>query len=312
MIDDSLRRRLESLNRGPIPIASHKDATPAQNSSPAKSTAPMNTTSAPRQIAGLLRSGETVETSLGQHLRIRLPMDSLWPTGRQLVAARQDFLLSHVAAARQAIEPSIVLNPEFASLVAALPDRTIALDLETCGLAGSALFLIGMLRQVDGQPTVELLLARNYAEEAAVLASLWQTLPNCDVMLTFNGKSFDWPMVLERSIRHRLPTVGWAPPTKTQIQNAHLVGGPHPTKVHIDVLHHARRRWRKHLPNCRLQTLEWHVCRRHRAADIPSHCIPAVYADYVRTGFERDMDTVLHHNALDLVTLFDLALRLAA
>ena len=48
------------------------------------------------------------------------------------------------------------------------------------------------------------------------------------------------------------------------------------------------------------------------AADIPGNAIPAVYADYVRTGFERDMDTVLYHNALDLVTLFDLALRLAA
>jgi uncharacterized protein YprB with RNaseH-like and TPR domain len=77
-------------------------------------------------------------------------------------------------------------------------------------------------------------------------------------------------------------------------------------------LHHARRRWRGHLPNCRLQTLERHVCRRSRAVDIPGHAIPGVYADYVRTGFERDMDTVLYHNAIDLVTLFDLAHRLAA
>ena len=45
--------------------------------------------------------------------------------------------------------------------------------------------------------------------------------------------------------------------------------------------------------------------------DIPGHRIPAVYAEYVRTGFERDMDTVLYHNAIDLVTLFDLSLRLA-
>jgi hypothetical protein len=58
--------------------------------------------------------------------------------------------------------------------------------------------------------------------------------------------------------------------------------------------------------------LEWHVCRRTRAADIPGHAIPAAYAQYVRTGFERDMDIVLYHNALDLVTLFDLAHRLAA
>jgi uncharacterized protein YprB with RNaseH-like and TPR domain len=113
-------------------------------------------------------------------------------------------------------------------------------------------------------------------------------------MISFNGKTFDWPMVRERSVRHRLKL-----PTEAQF-------------AHIDVLHHARRRWRKKLPNCRLQTLEWHVCRRRRTDDIPGHRIPAVYAEYVRTGFERDMDTVLYHNALDLVTLFDLALRLAA
>ena len=102
-------------------------------------------------------------------------------------------------------------------------------------------------------------------------------------------------MVLERSVRHRLQN----PKQLAQF-------------THIDILHHARRRWRKQLPNCKLQTLEWHVCRRRRTADIPGSQIPAVYANYVRTGFERDMDTVLRHNALDLVTLFDLALRLAA
>jgi hypothetical protein len=213
----------------------------------------------------------------------------------QLVASRQEYLQTQLAAAREAIEPTIVLDAEFSALIAALPDRAIALDLETCGLAGAALFLIGLCRQIDGQPTIELLLARNYAEEAAVLASLWKTIADCDVLVTFNGKSFDWPMVIERSVRHRLQTAA-----------------VHDRLVHIDILHHARRRWKKTLPNCRLQTLEWHVCRRRRTDDIPGHRIPAVYADYVRTGFERDMDSVLHHNALDLVTLFDLALRMAA
>ena len=46
--------------------------------------------------------------------------------------------------------------------------------------------------------------ARNYAEESAVLATLWQTIADHQVLLTFNGKTFDWPMVIERSIRHRL------------------------------------------------------------------------------------------------------------
>jgi uncharacterized protein YprB with RNaseH-like and TPR domain len=303
MIDESLRSRLEALNRAPIAAQTapaHTNGEAASSrlslSKPAAGrTTPRSTFPPTKLISGLLHSGDIVETPYGPHLRIRLQLEHLWPNGAQLIAARQDFLQSQLAAAQYAIEPSLLLAPEFATLVGALPDRAIGLDLETCGLAGSALFLIGLFRQIDGQPTIELLLARNYSEEPAVLATLWQTIADHHVLLTFNGKTFDWPMVLERSVRHRLQP--------TAATNNFL---------HIDILHHARRRWRKYLPNCRLQTLEQHVCRRHRTDDIPGHRIPGVYADYVRTGFERDMDSVLHHNALDLVTLFDLALRLAA
>ncbi len=320
MIDESLRRRLEALNRGPIRAPSRQFRVNGEAASATRQiAAPLIESPPPRSAPsqacctpGLLRSGDVVETNVGQHTRIRLPLERLWQNGPQLLAARQEFLRSQAIMAQSAVEPTLVMDTEFVSFVAALPDRTVALDLETCGLAGSALFLIGLLRQIGGEPTIEFLLARNYSEEAAVLTTLWQTIADCQVLLTFNGKTFDWPMVLERSVRHRLPTVGWTPPTSDPTCASKLVGNAHATKVHIDVLHHARRRWRKQLPNCRLQTLEWHICRRRRTDDIPGHRIPAVYADYVRTGFERDMDTVLHHNALDLVTLFDLALRLAA
>ena len=80
--------------------------------------------------------------------------------------------------------------------------------------------------------------------------------------------------------------------------------------VHVDMLHHARRRWRRQLPDCRLQTLEQLICRRSRAGDIPGHRIPAAYADFVRTGFERDLEAIFYHNAMDLVTFLDLSLRL--
>jgi uncharacterized protein YprB with RNaseH-like and TPR domain len=186
------------------------------------------------------------------------------------------------------------MEAEFAALVAAMPERMLLLDLETCGLGGAALFLAGVLRQVDAVPTVELLVARNYAEEHAVLESLWQIIANQEVLVTFNGKAFDWPMVLDRSVRYRLEAA--RSPRKL---------------LHVDMLHHARRRWRRQLPDCRLQTLERFVCRRSRSGDIPGHRIPAAYADYVRTGFERDMEAILYHNAMDLVTLLDLSLRLA-
>jgi uncharacterized protein YprB with RNaseH-like and TPR domain len=308
-MDESLRKRLESLNRGPMPAASPISAAAKkvvevamQAIAPRRPSralvdqpAPRSASSSARAAAGLLQRGEVVDTPVGQHLRICMEIDQLWQGGTNLLAARQEFLRLVTTSTTTNGSQSPPSAHEFTSFIAALPDRTLALDLETCGLAGSALFLIGVLRQVAGVPRVELLLSRNYGEEAAVLFSLWQIVADHDVLLTFNGKSFDWPMVVERSVRHRLPV-----PANRELW------------THIDVLHHARRRWKRQLPNCRLQTLERHVCRRTREGDIPGHAIPAAYANYVRTGFEREMEAVLYHNALDLVTLFDLAHRLAA
>ena len=264
-MDESLRKRLESLNRGPMPapLAGTARAKPAVDvamraASPRQSVrTPIEpslarATSSPAQsAAGMLQLGAVVETPVGQHLRIDVPLDQLWRGGANLLAARQEFLRLMTTSTPPRSEPAAVQIREFASFIAALPDRTLALDLETCGLAGSALFLIGVLRQTAGVPRVELLLARNYGEEAAVLYSLWQIVADHDVLLTFNGKSFDWPMVVERSVRHRLPV----PVDRQQW-------------THIDMLHHARRRWKRQLPNCRLQTLERarlpaHARRRH-------------------------------------------------
>lgn len=294
MLDEPLRRRLESLNRGPLPekgdiLLFERDGGAERKRQPKSRMSPFSV----KPIPGLVRRGEVVANEAGEHLRIRLPLEELWPGGTRLVAARQEHLHMLLAESHAAVEPRVVFGDDFAALVAALPDRLLLLDLETCGLAGAALFLVGLLRWVDGEPTVEMLFARDYAEEQAVLHSLWQTLPRHDVLATFNGKSFDWPMVVDRTARYRMP-------------------GPSAHPTHVDLLHHARRRWRGHLPDCRLQTIERLVCRRARVGDVPGQLIPGVYADYVRTGFEREIDAVLYHNAVDLVTLLDVALRLAS
>jgi uncharacterized protein YprB with RNaseH-like and TPR domain len=307
MLDEGLRRRLEALNRGALPTDALAVRTVAPPVAAATSpTATVKSVPIGKPIPGILQQGEVIETSAGEHLRIRLPIDTLWPKGSQLVAGRQAQLQRLLTEAQQAVEPTVVMDAEFAELVAAMPERVLMLDLETCGLSGAALFLAGVLRHLDGVPTVELLLARNYAEEPAVLESLWQTLAGQEVLVTFNGKAFDWPMVLDRSVRYRLNTR-----VAARLSSPKSSDAANSTLLHLDVLHHARRRWRRQLPDCRLQTLEQFVCRRNRLGDIPGHRIPAAYADFVRTGFERDMDAILYHNAMDLVTLLDLTLRLA-
>jgi uncharacterized protein YprB with RNaseH-like and TPR domain len=72
---------------------------------------------------------------------------------------------------------------------------------------------------------------------------------------------------------------------------------------HLDLLHLARRRWRDELPDCRLQTLERHVCRRWRSGDVPSDEVPGLYHDYVRDGDPYRLVPVFHHNLLDVITM---------
>jgi uncharacterized protein YprB with RNaseH-like and TPR domain len=282
-LDESLRTRLEALNRGPMPAPSLGVIQRAAGAAARKlrSTPPTSSawrTGLVKAIPGLVRRGERVASGAGEHWRVCIPVDAIWPGGEELVRRRCEAL-------RNAGESEGWFG-EF-------PDGVAFLDLETCGLAGSALFLAGVLRPIDDRLAVELLLARDYSEEPAVLASLWQRLTGVSSLLTFNGKSFDWPMVVDRSRRHLL-----AKGAVTEPQ-------------HVDLLHLSRRRWRRELPDCKLQTLERHICGRSRVDDVPSSQIPAAYQQYVKTGFEREMDAILMHNAVDLVTMLDLAMRLA-
>jgi len=90
-----------------------------------------------------------------------------------------------------------------------------------------------------------------------------------------------------------------------------VFASPNGRDLHLDLLHAARRRWRHEVPNCRLVTLEWHLCGRQRSGDIPGSEIPRVYHEFVRRGYSASMKQVFHHNVLDLVTLAELLWEIA-
>ena len=149
------------------------------------------------------------------------------------------------------------------------------------------------------------------------LLALWALAGNSDVLSTFNGKSFDWPCVHDRSTLHHLgrddryvarcdDSTAVIPISLTEAMHA---GMRRPNMVHCDLLHHSRRKWKNALPNCRLQTLERYVCGRRRYDDIPGSAIPAAYHQFVRTNDAWEMRSILHHNALDLITLLQLSIR---
>ncbi|WP_425400921.1 ribonuclease H-like domain-containing protein [Aeoliella sp.] len=284
MLDESLRQRLEALNRERIsaPAVRPRPTAVAPQVPKSRRIDPPHTK---QKHHALLERGEVVSNPRGTHLMVSLPASELWPDGDSFLQARHEQLLQSIDFESDDIRQSFIQ---------AFPSRFVGLDLETCGLSGSALFLVGVARFHDDRLLVELLFARNYAEEASVLCSLSERLAGAETLVTFNGKSFDWPMVSDRWRRYLLDREA-----------------PLPDLAHYDVLHHARRRWRDTLPDCKLQTIERMICRRSRTCDIAGHMIPGAYDHYVQTGQTAEMEQVLYHNAVDLVTLVDMAMRLA-
>ena len=170
-----------------------------------------------------------------------------------------------------------------------LPADFIFMDIETTGLSGSPLFLVGVMIWENGGFEVRQFLARDYAEEGAVIASFIEACSDTRLLVTFNGKTFDLPFIRARAAVNKL---------SFDLDLAHL-----------DLLQVGRRVWGRSLPNCKLQTLERFVCGRTRVGDIPGSEIPDAYHEYVRTRNARQIVDVLKHNVLDLVTLADLMTR---
>jgi len=171
------------------------------------------------------------------------------------------------------------------------PQHIVFLDLETTGLAATPLFLIGSLAWTGNGLVARQYFARDYSEEPAALALFFNAAADKRLLVSFNGKSFDVPYLRVRAAATSVPFA-------LRLE-------------HLDLLHACRRAWKQELPDCRLQTLERHVCGRTRRGDIPGDQIPQAYHDFVRTGDATDMVEVLRHNLLDLLTLAELLFRLA-
>ena len=189
---------------------------------------------------------------------------------------------------REAIVVPDGTSPWLGALVESDPRRVLYLDIETTGLSAMPLFLVGTMQFDGGDFAIRQFFARNYAEERHLLADLAGYLTGFEMLVTYNGKSFDLPYIRDRAATCRLE-IAWPP-------------------RHLDLLHEARRRWGRRLPNCKLTTVEQYICCRRRVDDIPGSEIPAAYHEFVHTEDASTMRRVLHHNALDLLTMAEIAL----
>jgi len=169
------------------------------------------------------------------------------------------------------------------------PAKWLFLDTERTGLAGGTgtyPFLVGIAWWDAGGLEVEQFFMRDFSEEHSLLYELAARLADRPVLVTFNGKSFDWPLLENRFAMTRC------------ISTPRLA-------AHLDLLHPARALWKLRLGSVRLIELERRVLDAprlgwHREDDIASALIPQYYFDYLRGGPCDPIVGIVRHNQMDL------------
>ena len=236
---------------------------------------------------------------------------------------------------------SAVLNRPLDSIARIYPDfnleyadgfrNAVFLDTETTGLGAGAsvyAFMVGLgtfetIPHEDAQSTaqddarqdfqqevaeeapthfvIRQIFMRNPAEELALLHELADELAGKRMVVTFNGRSFDLPLMRTR-MRYNRPFL-----PESVLQTPLLDR----SAAHLDLLLPARRLWRRRLQSCKLAHLEEAILHHERSeADVPGYLIPQLYTDYVRSGDPREMERVFYHNREDIVSMVSLATQL--
>jgi hypothetical protein len=167
------------------------------------------------------------------------------------------------------------------------PGGALFLDTETTGLAGGAgtvAFLVGLAWWNEGTLVLEQLLVRTLGEEGPLLERLAERIGRASMLVTFNGKSFDLPLLRTRFVMTRMD--------------------PPPEPPHLDLLHVARRvHGRRMRRGCRLVAIERDVLGFEREDDVESKDVSECYLHFLRTGDARALLGVIEHNAWDVVAM---------
>lgn len=193
-----------------------------------------------------------------------------------------------LVAARDADPMTLGLLALDPSLGACDPRRALYLDTETTGLAGgtgTVAFLLGLafFDEEHGTFVLEQMLLRRLGEEAPILEQLERRMAEASMVVTYNGKAFDLPLLRTRFVMNRRPRP--------------------PELPHLDLLHVARRVHRHRLQTCTLASIESEVLGRERVGDVSGMDIVEAYSHFLRTGDEGALGGVVTHNEHDVLSM---------
>jgi uncharacterized protein YprB with RNaseH-like and TPR domain len=269
-----LRRKMARIDRkwtapGGPPVPRLSEPVPRLNLTPEDLPLPIER----------IMSGEVVRTAHGEHFET----ERLWERHRRH---------GSVDIADLAELPADLLRPLMAGSASdSPPARWAFLDTETTGLAGGAgtyAFLVGVGSIEPEGFRLRQFFMRDYGEEASQLCRLAEYLERFDVLVTYNGKSYDQPLLETRFRMVRAQTGRLRPFDRME---------------HLDLLFGARRLWKLRLESCRLVELERRILGVEREGDLPGEMIPYCYFDFLRTQEAFRVVPILHHNAIDILSL---------
>ena len=240
------------------------------------------------------------------------PLETLLPGGQLVATADGDcFVLDHVYSLdHQHGDDRLADLLRFTPAATApfVQDERLAqhdfrdflfLDTETTGLAGAGTlaFMVGVgFFEQNSQAdrfVVRQYFLRDHGDEPALLLLLEELLAQKAGLVTFNGRTFDLPLLESRFLMNRMPT---------DLRD----------RPHLDLLQPARRLWRNRLGSCALSSLEGSLLGLRRSQDdVPGWLIPGLYNSYLRSGDARELVRVFYHNKIDMVSMVTLAARVA-
>ncbi|MCM3724358.1 ribonuclease H-like domain-containing protein [Neobacillus cucumis] len=163
-------------------------------------------------------------------------------------------------------------------------------DTETTGLGGgvgNTIFILGYASVLGDELILRQHILPNPGAEVPLYQSFLEKV-NYRTLVTYNGKSFDWPQVKTRHtlVREHVPKL--------------------PAFGHFDLFHAARRLWKHKLDRLKLSIVEKEVLGVERLDDIPGYLAPIIYFDFIESKRPDGMIGILKHNEIDILSLVTL------
>jgi uncharacterized protein len=285
-MSDDLQSRLRRLGviKGARQI---RPAADRRSAYPALEPEPYEAGDGPPALAQLLPGGYLAESEYGACYVVDRVFPLHYRHGRDALGD----LLNH--------QPAVIADLTRDRRLAGIPvSQYLFLDTETTGLAGAGTlaFMVGLAYFEAEAMVVRQFFLRDHGDEPAMLRFLAELVTQKAALVTFNGRSFDLPLLDNRFLMNRLDGLA----------------GDLLERPHLDLLLPARRLWRQRIGSCALGSLEQHVLGLTRTEeDVPGWAIPGLYLDYLRSGDARPLLRVFYHNRIDMLSMVTLASRVA-